>query len=91
MSIPTDEQETVIRKGRTDKTCIIYTSDTTEMTRLDKLYRCVSVDKMDGIVVAKTYEAPKKCVSYRTDAEYKPDYTPKRPAPEHFKKKVAGE
>lgn len=37
MSVAMNEQETVIRFGRDSEECEIYTSDTTVMTKLDKL------------------------------------------------------
>lgn len=37
MSIPTNEQETVVQYGRNGETMTIYTSDSTQMTRLDKI------------------------------------------------------
>lgn len=38
MNIPTSEQETVVQYDRNGETMTIYTSDTTQMTRLDKIY-----------------------------------------------------
>lgn len=37
MGIGTDEQETVVQFNRNGKTATIYTSDSTVMTKLDKL------------------------------------------------------
>lgn len=37
MSVAMNEQETVIHFGRDSEECEIYTSDTTVMTKLDKL------------------------------------------------------
>lgn len=78
MSIPINEQETVIQISRDSKTASIWTSDTTVMTRLDKLYYCIKEDICQGEVVSKHYNAAKNCISYRTDKAQNPEYTPKR-------------
>ena len=73
MTIPTEEQETIIRIGRADDIAVISTSDTTMMTRLDKLvetsgdWHLTGTRKFkDGSVADKTYECPKRLVSFRT-------------------------
>ena len=67
MIINVDEQETVINFGRTDDKVILYTSDRTWMTKLDKL---VSVNPKDFRIieeneVSKRYEFPKSLLSIR--------------------------
>lgn len=51
MSIPVNEQETVVQFSRDSDVCSIWTSDTTIMTKLDKLaesdevseWKCIDV------------------------------------------------
>ncbi len=72
--ITLDEQETVIQFNRTDKGATIYTSDTTMMTKLDKLcisspsnYKLDREETEDGKVVGKFYKlADKTRVSFRS-------------------------
>ena len=73
MGIGTDEQETVVQFNRNGKTATIYTSDSTVMTKLDKLvgngYYSVQreVKNEDGLVVAKFYLLlDKSLVSFRS-------------------------
>lgn len=74
MGVPLNEQETGISWYRTEKGCIIYTSDSTVMTKLDKRcvdsannYKCVHVQKdEDGNVISKQYELKDKTlISFR--------------------------
>jgi len=73
MGIPVNEQETTINFARDGKTASIYTSDSTVMTKLDKLaaqkdssYRVVELHTLSGTVVAKTYECgSKRLISFR--------------------------
>lgn len=64
--VPTAEQETVIRYSRTEPTAIIWTNDTTVITKLDKLYKCIDSTTCGGKVSSKTYECPKKLISFRS-------------------------
>ena len=70
MKIPINEQETNISFYRIDNRFEVYTSDTTMMTKLDKLVREDSAWKLEKIwthqddVIGKTYSAPKKCIMY---------------------------
>lgn len=71
--IPLKERETIINYGYTDKSCEIWTSDTTVMTKLDKLcnnsdhYSLKKQDKVDGSVVAKEYLLDdKSLISFRS-------------------------
>lgn len=73
-SVPTEEQETTINFSRADKTAHIWTSDTTVMTRLDKLcetapeyYQLKKAGKVDGSVVDKDYiMTDKSLISFRS-------------------------
>ena len=65
MRTPGEEQETIIRWYRTDKTATIYTSDYLMMARFDKFveegdWKFIKSDTCDGDIVSKTYEAPKE-------------------------------
>ena len=42
--VPTDEQETVIQFDRNGTVCHVYTTDTTVMTKLDKIHKHVKQD-----------------------------------------------
>lgn len=70
MKIPIFEQETSISFYRTDDRFEVYTSDSTMITKLDKLVRdgsAWSLEKVwtqQGDIVGKTYSAPKKCIMY---------------------------
>lgn len=73
MGISTDEQETVINFGRNDEMVTCWTSDSTWMTKMDKLieknpeeFKCTKEETIDGQVVQKRYEFPKKYVSIRS-------------------------
>ena len=73
MGISTDEQETVINFGRNDETVTCWTSDSTWMTKMDKPieknpeeFKCTKEETIDGQVVQKRYEFPKKYVSIRS-------------------------
>ena len=66
MSIPTNEQETVVQYDRNGETMTIYTSDTTQMTRLDKIYSRHKEHKQGGEIVAVEYVVDKKLLSYRS-------------------------
>ena len=73
-SVAYDEQETVINFSRRDNEATVWTSDTTVMTKLDKLcessdsYHLVDVGKalLGGEVVSKTYTiTDKSLISFR--------------------------
>lgn len=73
---PIEEQETVINYYRDSDVCIVYTSDSTVMTKLDKLaedeslshWRVKQVHKLQsGELVGKTYETHKGLISFRSD------------------------
>lgn len=65
MSIPTNEQETVVQYDRNGETMTIYTSDSTQMTRLDKIYQRHKEHRQAGEVVAVEYVVSKKLLTYR--------------------------
>lgn len=72
MYTPTEEQETIIRWYRDEDKATIYTSDLTMMTKLDKLaesseeWTLVHTSYFkDKTIADKTYECPKKLVSFR--------------------------
>lgn len=80
MIVPVNEQETTISYARDSKEVDIWTSDTTVMTKLDKL--CESDDnyvlkstekaKIGGEIIAKVYKiADKKLLSFRRKKEGK--------------------
>lgn len=74
MGITLEEQETVIQFNRTDAHATIYTSDSTIMTKLDRLcdsapdnYKLTRVDTVEGKTIAKFYSlADKTRISFRT-------------------------
>lgn len=72
-SVPTNEQETIINFGRSEQGCVIWTSDTTMMTKLDKMvnksahYSLIKEGKVDGDVVNKEYKIDNKnLISFRS-------------------------
>lgn len=79
MGVAVAEQETVVRFGRDSDECIVYTSDSTVMTKLDKLaneenekaplWKLKEVHRMRGTgeVVGKTYVTNKRLISFRSD------------------------
>ncbi len=76
MSLRVDDQETTITFSRDGDIAVVYTSDTTVMTKLDKLAESESSpawsfvesyrDK-NGDVVAKLYKTDKKLISFRVN------------------------
>ena len=73
MYTPTEEQETIIRWCRDEGKATIYTSDTTTMTKLDKLVEASDEWTLvrtsyfpDKTIADKTYECPKKFISFRS-------------------------
>lgn len=71
MSIPVNEQETVIQISRDSNEAHIWTSDTTMMTKLDSFcsvsdsWRLTSEGAINGEVVNKEYVADKALISFR--------------------------
>ena len=70
--ISLDEMETIIRIGRTDDKAVISTTDTTYFTKLDRLVKespewtCTGVQTENSKAVEKSYECPKKLISFRS-------------------------
>ena len=71
--IPVDEQETVVQVDRRADTARIYTTDTRDMNKLDKIYPRVEEHHCEGKIVAVEYEVPRRCISYRSLAKKKTD------------------
>lgn len=67
MIINVDEQETVINFGRTDDNVILYTSDKTWMTKMDKLVDLNpdSFSVIEETEVSKRYSFPKSLLTIR--------------------------
>lgn len=80
MNTPIYEQETIITFCRDSDQATVYTADTTMMTKLDKLvatsgdwYLTGTHKFKDGTIADKTYECPKRFISFRSKAvEAKP-------------------
>lgn len=74
MGLTIEEQETHINFSRGDSRAEIYTSDTTMMTKLNKLielpdteWKLERVSKLgNGEVIGKTYSCPVEFISFRT-------------------------
>ncbi len=64
--VPTDEQETVIRFDRNGKKCYVYTTDSTVMTKLDKIHKRVKQDYINRKPVAAYYEFDKNLITFRS-------------------------
>lgn len=65
-SVPMDEQETVIQFDRNGTVCHVYTTDSTMMTKLDKIHKRVRQDYINGKPIAAYYEFDKKLLSFRS-------------------------
>lgn len=72
--VPTDEQETVIQFDRNGTVCHVYTTDSTVMTKLDKKYKRIKQDYVNGRPIAAYYEFDKKLITFRAKIT-KPKYT----------------
>ena len=74
MALLIEEQETHINFSRDDKRAEIYTSDTTVMTKLNKLiespgteWKLERVSKSkNNVLIGKTYSCPVEFISFRT-------------------------
>ena len=64
--VPTDEQETVIQFDRNGTVCHVYTTDSTMMTKLDKKYKRVKQDYVNGKPISAYYEFDKKLITFRS-------------------------
>lgn len=75
MYVPINEQETTISFSRTEESAKIWTSDSTVMTKLDKLverdsdnWSCEEQKDKDGDIIAKVYFVQKKkLIAFRAD------------------------
>lgn len=73
MGLMVEEQETQVNFNRNDKRAMIYTSDSTMMTKLNKLvelqdteWKLESVSKLkNGELIGKTYSCPVSFISFR--------------------------
>ena len=73
MRTPIEEQETTIQMDRNSDVATVYTSDHTYITKLDKLVKnnpdqwmLVGISRIGEDIVGKTYECPKRLVSFRS-------------------------
>lgn len=73
MNTPIYEQETIITFCRDSDMATVYTADTTMMTKFDKLvetsgdwYLTGTHKFKDGTIADKTYECPKRFISFRS-------------------------
>lgn len=76
MGLSIAEQETSISIMRDSDICTVYTSDTTVMTKLDKLAESEKAPHwkvkeehrlQNGELIGKTYETHKRLISFRAD------------------------
>ena len=76
MGLSVSEQETTISFMRDSDICIVYTSDSTVMTKLDKLAEREKAPHwtlkeehrlQGGELIGKTYETHKRLISFRAD------------------------
>ncbi len=76
MGLSIAEQETTVSFMRDNDICMVYTSDSTVMTKLDKLaksgkaphWKLVAEHRLrGGELVGKTYETHKRLISFRAD------------------------
>lgn len=76
MGLAISEQETTVSFSRDNNICTVYTTDSTVMTRLDKLaesdkaprWRIKKEHRLrNGELVGKTYETHKRLISFRAD------------------------
>lgn len=65
MTIPIDEQETVIQMDRNGDYARIYTTDALVIAKLDKIYDRYKVHKNGRRIVGVEYRPAKKLISYR--------------------------
>ena len=64
--VPTDEQETVIQFDRSGTVCHVYTTDSTVMTKLDKIHKRVKQDYVNGKPIAAYYEFDRRFILFRS-------------------------
>ena len=68
MTLPMQEQETIICFDRSTDTMTVYTANPNEIARLEKLpaYKKIKEDKNGGKVIAATFEADKHLLTLRS-------------------------
>ena len=73
MSIPKNEQETVLTFYRDGKSITVFTSDSTIMTKMDNLckknpnaYKFIKDSICNGEITGRFYSMDKKMLSFRT-------------------------
>ena len=74
MGLTIEEQETHVNFSRNDERAIVYTSDSTTMTKLNKLIALQSTEwKLEsesklktGEVIGRTYSCPVSLISFRS-------------------------
>ena len=73
MGLSIEEQETHINFMRGDDRATIYTSDTTMMTKFNKLveiagaeWKLEKVERLNGSIIGCTYSCPVPFISYRS-------------------------
>lgn len=76
MGISIEEQEICVQASRDQQFARAYVTDRTYMTKLDRMverapdkYRVVEEHKIQGEVIGKTYEFPKKLLSFRSGSD----------------------
>lgn len=76
MGLSISEQETSVSFTRDSDICIVYTSDSTIMTKLDKLAESEKAPYwklkeehrlLNGELIGKTYETHKRLISFRSN------------------------
>ena len=78
--VPTEEQETVIQFDRNGTVCHVYTTDSTVMTKLDKIHKRVRQDYVNGKPIAAYYEFDKKLLTFRSGRKKMSDQYKKQAA-----------
>lgn len=90
--LTSEEKETIILFDRAGIECKIYSVDRTVTNKLDKLYKCIKAEEIDG-ETAKTYLTSKRYISFRKDPAFKPDADNTKPkrmiTAEHLEKMQA--
>lgn len=83
INTPMNEQETIIRWYRDEKTASVYTSDIVMMNKYDKYvdsgdWFLVGTEYFQGDIISKTYTAPKELVFGRCKKKRISDETKKQ-------------
>ena len=73
MRTPADEREVIVRFYTDEQTATVYTSDYNYMRKFDRLveenpdvWKFTRQETCQGNVVGKTYECPKKMITFRS-------------------------